>query len=1139
MGDQVMGDVAPLKPNRCEKFMVHNPCSMIAVVLMTIIVVFVGGFAMNGMPKMADGEAGFKAWIDPEQQKLDAFLAGKSKLGTTSNSKKYTIQSQELAEFTIYYEATRGSVFTVANLKRIRKLEDKLMKISGIKDYCLRVEPTSKPFAFQMGSGNLGRRLLGDAPELGVKSLAKCLGSSSILNYVYSDADQHSKLCQEGFCNQRAAFMGGYSETVAQMKAVNKNASFAQTDAAGSGGGLSAVGTQANCPGAGVHPTNPTGGNWGNIPCDSNVYDFSLRNESIEPMDQATLDNMLQDWFKKDCQVDAPFGDDSYDPYAGYKQGLRRKYISDNFTCDSDGKPELSEAFLKSSFKFGGPFKHGADCCDRTDAAFLTFKKWFDGTFTGEWGRILSEEGMDATDASVRAYIYDTKRLFNGVELGKGSLDDGLLAVGSFGFVFLYMWFQTGSVFLSACGMTEIILALPLSLFCWIVVGRQEYFNSLMLLGLFIILGIGADDVFVFCDAWRQSEAQPKHISGSLETRLAWAYRRSVSAMAVTSTTTFCAFASAAITPVPIMLSFGVFAGLLVLFNFVLVITFFPACVLVHHKYMRKLGCSCFGRGRVKPDPESSRRSTQVDATSTGSINKEKADDTPPEPHSQAQAALAEAKVWEPKIQHVDIDKLGAAERFFSLTYTKFLQNRVVRLVAIPFFAVLTVTSTSVAAVYLVPSEEPLRLFQSVDYYVNRKKVVRESFASPAGGVKLPVSVVWGISETDTMDRTGIDMQETVKMGVPKYNADFKVDDATQLEVVEVCEEGRNYPDLVAHNVDSGEAEVYCFMELFRDYLLHTNRTFPCGDKFLDYAQEAAFPTYIRQTRQLTGMFGQPFSTQSWFLLDDEETRVLMLFVSFNSTVPLEPISFEVGDGIMTAWDNVLEKTTNGVKSKFHYNVLWSWTITQRYLLSSATTGVFLSFGLTFLVVLVSTMNWFLTLICLLAIFGVCMSVFMLMVAVGWSIGVLESICMIIVVGMSVDYSVHLVHSYNHSPYPTRLEKTRTALTEMGVSVLGGAVTTFGASVFLFMAEMTFFYQFGLFIGMTIGLSCVFALVCLMAVLITIGPEGTRVNGNHVFGDLRCLRKRDQKGVQVKVLLEAAEEGREDKEKTVLPHATP
>ena len=60
--------------------------------------------------------------------------------------------------------------------------------------------------------------------------------------------------------------------------------------------------------------------------------------------------------------------------------------------------------------------------------------------------------------------------------------------------------------------------------------------------------------------------------------------------------------------------------------------------------------------------------------------------------------------------------------------------------------------------------------------------------------------------------------------------------------------------------------------------------------------------------------------------------------------------------------------------------------------------------------------------------------------------GMYENVFTILVVGMSIDYSVHLAHFYNHAS-GTRYEKAREAMYGVGVSVLGGAITTIGAGI--------------------------------------------------------------------------------------------
>jgi len=45
------------------------------------------------------------------------------------------------------------------------------------------------------------------------------------------------------------------------------------------------------------------------------------------------------------------------------------------------------------------------------------------------------------------------------------------------------------------------------------------------------------------------------------------------------------------------------------------------------------------------------------------------------------------------------------------------------------------------------------------------------------------------------------------------------------------------------------------------------------------------------------------------------------------------------------------------------------------------------------------------------------------MVFLGWELGVAESMGIVILIGFSVDYVVHLSSHYSHSPHPKRAER--------------------------------------------------------------------------------------------------------------------
>jgi predicted RND superfamily exporter protein len=118
------------------------------------------------------------------------------------------------------------------------------------------------------------------------------------------------------------------------------------------------------------------------------------------------------------------------------------------------------------------------------------------------------------------------------------------------------------------------------------------FFPFLNLVGVFIVIGIGADDVFVFMDAWKQSEvmmtgnnAQFPHL------RMAWVLKRAGGAMLVTSLTTSFAFFASAVSNITSLKCFGIYTGLVVLADFVLMITYLPCVVMINHLYVQaKMG---------------------------------------------------------------------------------------------------------------------------------------------------------------------------------------------------------------------------------------------------------------------------------------------------------------------------------------------------------------------------------------------------------------------------------------------------------------------------------------------------------------------------------------------------------------------
>ncbi|GFR99143.1 protein dispatched homolog 1-like [Elysia marginata] len=162
----------------------------------------------------------------------------------------------------------------------------------------------------------------------------------------------------------------------------------------------------------------------------------------------------------------------------------------------------------------------------------------------------------------------------------------------------------------------------------------------------------------------------------------------------------------------------------------------------------------------------------------------------------------------------------------------------------------------------------------------------------------------------------------------------------------------------------------------------------------------------------------------------------------------------------------------------------------QEALADSAVQGILIGICLAYVVLAFATMNVIIALMATSIILLVTISVSAFIPILGWEISVIESINLSLVVGLAVDYVVHLSEAYHTSPQKHRVDKVRDMLEHMGVSVISGAFSTLGAASFMMAAQIQFFLQFGVFLFLTIGFSLTYSLCLFTPLLSVIGPEG-------------------------------------------------
>ena len=88
-------------------------------------------------------------------------------------------------------------------------------------------------------------------------------------------------------------------------------------------------------------------------------------------------------------------------------------------------------------------------------------------------------------------------------------LHDFQFAAGSFLVLMTLIWIHVQNIGVMILGMTQLALAFPCAYYVlYRIVGWTEPLHILNALSLFVMMGIGADDLFLIVDAWKHAKTK-------------------------------------------------------------------------------------------------------------------------------------------------------------------------------------------------------------------------------------------------------------------------------------------------------------------------------------------------------------------------------------------------------------------------------------------------------------------------------------------------------------------------------------------------------------------------------------------------------------------------------------------------------
>jgi len=260
-----------------------------------------------------------------------------------------------------------------------------------------------------------------------------------------------------------------------------------------------------------------------------------------------------------------------------------RPKIMANFDKNVSGD-NMTVTYMRTIINMGQPLEvNGTRYANSSDRSS---EQWdLLGNFSAKLRDMVEEGFSDPKDFGCKinfASILLSLDIFLGM-----ILNDVLFALFSVGFVFFYFIIHMKSKFMSFIGTTIILFSFPITVCITEGIGGVTYVGSLQVIAIYMVLGIAADDIFVFIDAWKRSANLSEEVfQGSKQKRMAYAFRSSARAMAITSSTTSVAFFANIFSPLLPIKTFGIFSGVIIPVNFFLVVMFMPPAAIIYEEYI-------------------------------------------------------------------------------------------------------------------------------------------------------------------------------------------------------------------------------------------------------------------------------------------------------------------------------------------------------------------------------------------------------------------------------------------------------------------------------------------------------------------------------------------------------------------------
>ena len=587
--------------------------------------------------------------------------------------------------------------------------------------------------------------------------------------------------------------------------------------------------------------------------------------------------------------------------------------------------------------------------------------------------------------------------------------------------VFVIMWFFLGSFILTFCALFCVIYACGLSYFLYNIAFGMDFFPFLNVLTLVFLVGIGADDAFVYYDIWRQTKAA--NPNANIMQLTLKTLRYSALSMLVTSLTTASAFFAGISSTITAIKCFGIFAGTSILTNYLLMITYFPAVVALHEKWVMKynegngLHTLKSGQSDVAPMPQDMSTDALRDRTF--------------KPDHQKQSSFCILQVIDFPCSLVS-SGADVIQKFSSNLFGRWLPYVVIKFHWVWVILLVCLTAGFLCVNFVkpglqLPESQEFQVFAS-SHSLEQYNLKYKSFFRFEQSGSSSIELIWGIKPADNGNHFNPDDKGTLEF----ESLDDLFTPEGQQFLLSLCKSAAKQPFFREFAGNQG-----CPIDAL--ITLCKSGSVPC-------CSNLAFPFPRDVTKRCLLEYAN--SGRETGLLFDSETNEVKGFRLVIFTNQPFTNAFSVVDRVyknITSWfKDELSEAPPGLQSGWVGSWLFNFYGLQIGLSQGTYSSLGISVAVSFFVMLLTTLNIFISIYAIITIIGIISITIGSLVLAGWQLNILESIVMSVAVGLSIDFTMHYGVAYRLAPDKKQREsRVRYSLVHIGSAITMAALTTF------------------------------------------------------------------------------------------------